>query len=100
MIDWLLSFIPWWGWLIAAMAAFGIIRIYTGSWRLAAAAVLALLSLGKLGSAYRKGWQDREQKEVQNADKAVKRAGDARADANRVNADPKRLRESDGWRRD
>lgn len=99
MIDWLLSLIPWWGWLIAALAAFGVIRIYTGSWRLAAAAVLALLSLGKLGSAYRKGWQDREQKGRKDALKETERAMRAADDADRRNADPRRVREDDGFKR-
>ena len=49
----------------------------------------------------RKAGEDRYlRKANRDADKAIERARKVRADADKHNADPQRLRESDGWRRD
>lgn len=49
MIDWLLSLVPWWGWLTAAVAAVAVVWRFVG-WQGALAALAAIgvaLSYGK-----------------------------------------------------
>lgn len=62
---------------------------------LAGAAALAIHHLG-----VRKGAALQAEKEKADADRAVQRAQRARSDADRRNAEPGRLRDDDGFRRD
>lgn len=111
-------------WLIpAASALAGIVAgWFGGDWRLAiiaaltvGAAVLAYRLFGLKGalaafsagaalfafrSGERRGASRQAAKEKADADRSVDRAQRARADADRRNADPKRLRDDDGFRRD
>lgn len=98
MID-ILSYVPWWLWAALALGAAAAIRVYTGSWRLALAVVTFGLALAFQSRAYTKGWNARETKGRADAAKETKRADRAAAAADRRNSDPKRLRESDGFKR-
>ena len=64
---------------------------------------LAVLAAGATAIAYRRGERrgaaGQIQKDKANADRAVQRANEARADADRRNADPRRLRDDDGFKR-
>jgi hypothetical protein len=66
-------------------------------------AALGVLVVGALLFARRSGEKAgasiQIQKDKANADRAVQRANDARADADRRNSDPSRLRDDDGFKR-
>lgn len=67
-------------------------------------AALAVLTAGAIAFAYRRGERvgavRQIEKDKADADRAVERARAARTDADRRNADPQRLRDDDGFRRD
>lgn len=111
-------------WIIPAASAglgFLVALLFGGDWSLAliaavtvGAAVLALrlfglkaalgvLVVGALLFARRSGEKAgasiQIQKDKANADRAVQRANEARADADRRNSDPQRLRDDDGFKR-
>ncbi len=111
-------------WIIpAASAALGgvVALLFGGDWSLAfiaAATVgLAVLALRMFGlkaalgvlvvgallfarrSGEKAGASIQIQKDKANADRAVQRANEARADADRRNSDPDRLRDDDGFKR-
>ncbi len=50
--------------------------------------------------ARQRGWEDAHEQGKKDAEQAIERARSARADAARRDADPERLREDDGFRRD
>lgn len=74
-MDWALSFIPWWFWLVVFLVLAAGVRVYAGSWK----AAVALIGVGLA---------------------VIAQADRARSDADRRNADPGRLRDDDGFRRD
>lgn len=111
-------------WIIPAASAglgFLVALLFGGDWSLAliaavtvGAAVLVLrmfglkaalgvLVVGALLFARRSGEKAgasiQIQKDKANADRAVQRANEARADADRRNSDPNRLRDDDGFKR-
>lgn len=88
-------------WLV--WRAFGVRAALTVGAALAAAAApfLAFLKGQQSGAAAQR--QEQTTKDLENAQdtvEAMQRANDARAESDRLNDDPERLRESDGWRRD
>lgn len=111
-------------WFLPAVSAAGglvVALLFGGDWAdaLLAAAVLAaavfafrllglkgalaVLAAGAVAVAYRRGERRGAARQIQkdksNADRAVQRANEARADADRRNADPRRLRDDDGFKR-
>ena len=62
-----------------------------------AATVATILGANLLA---RQGWKRKEAKDMKDAEKLIRKAGDARTRADRLSADPKRLRDDDGFRRD
>lgn len=103
--DFLIYSIPWWVWVwvvapILIFAAIYVSRVI--GWRNAipviggAIVAFAAAFIGLKGR--QQGARDQQQKEQRNADKTLDRAHDARRDAR--NADPSRLRDDDGFRRD
>ena len=111
-------------WIIPAASAVlggGVALLFGGDWSLAfiaAATVgLAVLALRMFGlkaalgvlvvgallfarrSGEKAGASIQIQKDKANADRAVQRANEARADADRRNSDPDRLRDDDGFKR-
>lgn len=103
MIDYIFNAIyyavPWWVWLFIGLTiALLVYRI----WGLKAALAAATAAL--LATTYRRGqqtgWRDRQRKEENDAERSINRAGAARLDADKRNADPGRLRDNDGFRRD
>lgn len=111
MLDWLWHLIvysiPWWVWAVLAVSiaiwVFIMIRLAVGPKTalvivgsgLAAAAVAILTQ-----RAAKSGYEDRGREEQKNAETTLDRAHDARADAAARDADPDRLRDDDGFRRD
>ena len=53
---WLISFIPWWFWIIAAGGLMGVVRVYLGSWRLAMAIAALAVAAGFQADATKRGW--------------------------------------------
>ncbi|MFG1247600.1 hypothetical protein [Xanthobacter flavus] len=111
-------------WFLPAVSAAGglvVALLFGGDWSeaLLAAAVLAaavfafrllglkgalaVLAAGAVAIAYRRGERRGAARQIlkdkANADRAVQRANEARADADRRNADPRRLRDDDGFKR-
>ncbi|MCL8385851.1 hypothetical protein [Xanthobacter aminoxidans] len=106
---------------VSAVGGFIVALLFGGDWTeaLLAAAVLAasvlalrllglkgalaVLAAGAVAIAYRRGERSGAARQIQkdkaNADRAVQRANEARADADRRNADPRRLRDDDGFKR-
>lgn len=91
----------WWLALIAAVGLGGFALIWwffgikaAGAWLLACLVAFIDQRAAERGAATQKA------KETADEDKAIAKGRSARADAARVNADPKRLRENDGFRRD
>ncbi|MFG1383257.1 hypothetical protein [Xanthobacter versatilis] len=64
----------------------------------AVGAVFAALAYGR--RERQAGWEDAHAKGERDAQGALDQAGRARADADRRNAEPGRLRDNDGYRRD
>lgn len=107
--------------VVSAGSGFVVALLFGGDWSEAfiasavlAAAVLALrlvgpksalavLAAGAIAIAHRRGERRGAARQIQkdkaNADRAVERAQQARADADRRNADPQRLRDDDGFKR-
>lgn len=95
----------WFGgdWLLALIAA-GTATAAVFAWRVfglrgALSALAAGAALFAYHSGDRRGAARQIQKDKADADRAVERARRARADANRRNADPGRLRDDDGFKR-
>jgi len=106
MIDWLIYGTPWWlqaagGAAIIVAACIPLVRLLGVSKALQAASIAgtiwAALTYGR--RERQQGWQDKAEKVARDADKAINKAGKARADADAGNA-AGRLRDNDGWRRD
>jgi hypothetical protein len=96
----------WFGgdWGLALIAAAGV-GASVLAWRLLGwQAGLSVLAAAAAMFAYRAGERRGSSvqiaKEKAHADRAVQRANQARADADRRNADARRLRDDDGFRRD
>lgn len=98
MID-ILSYVPWWLWAALAVAAAGIVRVYTGSWRFTLAILTFGLAVAFQSRAYNKGWQARETKGRKDAAKDIKIAERARADSRRDSSKRGGLRSDDGFKR-
>ena len=94
-----LAHIPWWLIAGAAAAATFFIWRYLGL-RVAIGAAVSMLLYVIHHRGRQQGWEAREQKGKEESYEAVKEANEARRDADLRNADPERLRESDGYRRD
>ena len=104
MPDWLNYSIPWWIWLfpsggILAAAIFAVYRTF--GLRAAISAAVAIGSALMLALSFQRGrqrgWQDRREREKSDAEKTIRKGLAAR---NRVDgADPKRLRDDDGFKR-
>lgn len=63
--------------------------------------VAALLGAGALLSRSRQaGWKDKAKRDMREADKLIDKSRETRKQAEKDNADPKRLRDDDGFRRD
>jgi len=97
---WLLNLIPWWVYAVVAGLFLIVTRSWLGSWRnviaVAGVALGAILSL----RGFQKGWAAKVKKDIKDADKVIAKANKARADADAHNADPGKLHESDGFKRD
>ena len=96
------SWLPLWVWIaLAALAAGAIAKfVRVVGWRGALTAAVAVLSIGALGAARRKGWEDREKEGRSNVEKVLDQARAARDKSRVDNLDPDRLRDDDGYRRD
>lgn len=98
-MSWLIEHTPFWAWAIAGVA------IIAASWRLlgirgAGAALVFLFTVLIWRDGRKDGRQSQATKDRTNADHAVRQADAARVDAIVRDADPERLRQSDGFRRD
>lgn len=96
-----LTHVPLWVWLVVAGV---VLAAVYGVWHLGLRQMLVLAALLAVGlifpAAARKGWKAKEEADMAAAEKAIQRAADARKRQEKINADPKRLREDDGYRRD
>jgi hypothetical protein len=81
---------------IIAGTAFGFDRVR----RFILPAIAIVVTLGMVNKFQKQGWDAKAKKEMKIADKHIERARRARAAAEQANADPKKLREDDGFRRD
>lgn len=91
--------LPWWVWAVPALLIVaGVARLL--GWRagLGVLAAVALVLAHRRGA--QTGWAESRAREARDAQDAVDRAARARRDADRAGADPRRLRDTDGWRRD
>ncbi|MEW6121379.1 MAG: hypothetical protein AB1698_02105 [Pseudomonadota bacterium] len=102
--QWLVHGWPWWLQALAAAAlALPVLAVcarlfgWRAAVRLAVPAAALLAAFAGLRRARQQGWSDHEEKERRNADIAIETAHAARADSER--ADPRRLRDDDGFRR-
>lgn len=98
-MNWLIEHIPFWVLFIAGVA------ITAGTWRLlgikgAGAALIGLAAMLLYREGRKDARSDQITKEQDNADHSVREAGAARIDAVVRDADPERLRDTDGFRRD
>jgi hypothetical protein len=98
-MNWLIEHAPF-ILLIAGVAAAALLaRRYLGEWGAVAALVAGFLLI-----VFREGRRDGRQAQVQkdrvNADRAERRADQARVESDLRNSDADELRESDGYRRD
>lgn len=98
-MDWLIQHTPIELWIAVGAAAVFAVHRYFGL-RAAASAAVAVFLFILNARARQAGWEAREEKGRKDAEKAVKESENARRDADLRNADPERLRESDGYRRD
>ncbi|MBA4790305.1 MAG: hypothetical protein H2042_11465 [Rhizobiales bacterium] len=102
--QWLVHGWPWWLQALAAAAlalpVLGLCMRFFG-WqaaiRLAVPAAALLAAFAGLRRARQQGWSDHAEKERRDAGIAMDAARAARADSER--ADPRRLRDDDGFRR-
>jgi hypothetical protein len=91
--------IPWWVWI--AVAAVGVLLIWRAlgfEWAVAFLAACAVAIAHRRGE--QRGWQKRGEQGERNVQRNVDKAKRAGAAADRRDADPARLRDDDGWRRD
>lgn len=105
--DFLVYSIPWWVWLWVALLAIGLFLVWARSVGgiknalMIAGGVALAVTAGLLTLKGRQqGARDQQQKEQRNADKTLDAAHKARARARDDLADPSRLRDDDGFRRD
>ncbi len=99
MIDWIIAVIPWWVWAIVAIVVLGALHRLVG-WKGIIAGALAFGALFAFKRGQAIGENRVLRKANKDADKAIERARKVRADADARNAEPERLRQSDGFRRD
>lgn len=105
LLDWFDFGLPWWVWTAPAVA--GVVAIFIAVSRvfgvrnaIVAAAVAAAYAVSELSRkrGRQEGWKERIDREKRDAEEIVRRAESAR---NRAGAaDPERLRDDDGFRRD
>lgn len=112
MFEWLeriIGFVAWvgawvspWVWFWFAMLLLGVmlrfIRVF--GWKGTLAMLVGVLAVAGLGVARRGGWEDREKEGAENVKRVVEEARKARERSRVDNADPDRLRDDDGYRRD
>lgn len=97
--EWLAYGLPWWAWAVPALlGVLGLMRLAGVRAGLGAAAVAAVLLAYRKGS--QAGWAAQRAKGERDAQEAVDRAARARRDAERDAGDARRLRDTDGWRRE
>lgn len=91
--------VPLWVWALLAIAACVVVfRVFGWRQTLAAAAAAGAFLLYAFGA--RQGRDAQIQKDIKDAQKAIDKARAARAAADRRNADPDRVFDNDGHRRD
>ena len=96
---WLAYGVPSWLWTgVAGVAVQSVARVLGVRGAMMAAALTAVLLAYRRGA--QAGWTDRQAKREHDAQAAVDQADAARRAAERDADDPRRLRDSDGWRRD
>jgi ABC-type protease/lipase transport system fused ATPase/permease subunit len=98
-MDWVIQHAPIAVWITSGLGVVLFVHRYFGL-RAAASAAVAVFVFILNARARQTGWKAREEKGRKDAEKAVKESENARRDADLRNADPERLRESDGYRRD
>lgn len=99
ILDALIAAVPWWVWLAAGVVVLASVHRLVG-WKgiVAGASALLAVLLHKRGQSV--GESRILKKANRDADKAIKRANEVRARSNANNADPERMRDNDGYRRD
>lgn len=105
--DFILNRIPWWVQVILMLIPVGIgfwFAVLIFGWERVRRFILPALAiigaLGMLGRARQQGYRDREERGERETTDAIRQADAARADADALNADDRRLRDNDGFRRD
>lgn len=102
--QWLIHGWPWWlqaltaaAFAVPATVLFARLLGWRVAVRLAAPVAVLLAAFAGLRRARQQGWSDHAEKERRDAGFAMEAARRARADSER--ADPRRLRDDDGFRR-
>lgn len=101
-IAWVGAWLPTWVWIAIACLVAGMILRYVRvvGWQGALASLVGILAIAGLGAARRGGWEDREKEGGENVKRVLEEARKAREQSRVDNADPDRLRDDDGYRRD
>lgn len=97
--EWLWYTVPWWVKIPVGLGiALVVWRLVGTKWAIVAGAVIfAALGYNKAAQA---GWKAKEQRDMKDADKLIQKASQARSKAEKLAADPRHLRDDDGFRRD
>ncbi len=106
-VEWLIYGAPWWlqaigGAIFIVLVLIPLVRIVGLKNTLEIGAIVGAV-FGALVYGRRErqqGWKDAQSKGERDAQSAIDQASRARADADLSNADPGRLRDDDGYRRD
>ena len=97
----ILTHVPLWVWVALAL---GVLLALYGVWHLGLRQILVVAVLLGIGliwpAAARSGWKAKERRDMEEAQKAIDRAVDARKRQEAADADPNHLRDNDGNRRD
>lgn len=94
-------YVPWWVWLaLALVVAAALVYLQKRIGLTRVLAIIAIMAVGVISArSAQKGWEARAKKDMDDANKALDRAADARLKSEKLNADPKNLRTDDGHRR-
>lgn len=101
MIGWLLTQVPLWVWLALALGVLVAVHFAARLGWQQMLLVAGALALGLIWpAAARYGWKKKEAADLAAADRAIKRGLEARRKQEKLNADPARIDDDDGYRRD
>lgn len=93
MIEWFLTQVPWWVYLIASLPFIAWV-FFTFGWKATLGAAVAIAAILGYRSAYKSGYNARQQAGDRDTDRAIRNANKGRSDADTTRD------HDDGFRRD